>query len=166
MKYVKKLPHTDLSLKEKLEKDGWTKIKEPGNLPLAILFAYPLIIVLCGITLLFGYFLNPEIFCVFTENTLSMNIKFDMNMAVLLVAIFAYGLLHEFVHGALIPNVLKSDRTYWGFNGLFGFVYTHEPIKKGRFIIVSCMPFFCFLCWPYQWLLYLAFSMDILFCCF
>lgn len=141
MKYAKKLPQTDLQLKETLEDDGWTKIKEPKNLALAIIFSYPFVIILCGITIFLGYLLNPKIFSAFTEDTISFSISLDINTVVFIVVTFVYTILHEFIHGAFIPNVLKSDKTFWGFNGLFGFVYTHEPMKKGRFIIVSCMPF-------------------------
>lgn len=49
--------------------------------------------------------------------------------------------LHELIHAAFIPNITKSDKTFWGLNGLFGFVFTTEPINKGRFLIISCMPF-------------------------
>ncbi len=141
MKYVKQLPKTDLKLKEKLENEGWTKIKEPKNLPLAILFSYPFVIILCAIIIFFGYFLNPKIFSVFTGDAISFGIKLDVNTVVFIVALFVYMILHEFIHGAFIPNVLTSNKTFWGFNGIFGFVYTYEPMKKGRFIIVSCMPF-------------------------
>ncbi|MGV8906228.1 MAG: DUF3267 domain-containing protein, partial [Acetobacterium sp.] len=48
---------------------------------------------------------------------------------------------HEFLHACFIPNVLKSDKIYWGINGFFGFVFTTEKIKKGRFLIISIMPF-------------------------
>lgn len=141
MKYVKQLPQTDLNLKEKLEKDGWTKIREPKNLPLAILCSYPFIIILCGIILLLGYFLKPEIFSAFTDDTLSVSININIHTVVFIAAIFVYTILHEFIHGAFIPNVLQSDKTFWGFNGVFGFVCTQEAITKGRFILVSCMPF-------------------------
>lgn len=49
-------------------------------------------------------------------------------------------LIHEFIHAALIPNFIKSDKTFWGINGLAGFVFTTEPIKKRRYIIISFMP--------------------------
>lgn len=141
MKYVKKIPQTDLSLKDKLEKDGWTKIKEPKNLPFAILFSYPFMVVLCGIIIIIGYSLKPELLNVFSNDTLSLSIKFDINTVIFIVSIFIYMIIHELIHAAFIPNVLKSDKTLWGLNGVFGFVYTQEPIKKGRFIIISCMPF-------------------------
>ncbi len=141
MKYVKQLPQTDINLKEKLEKEGWIKIKEPRNLPLAILCSYPFIIILCGIIIFLGYVLKPEIFNVFTKDTFSININLGINTVVFIVSVFVYTILHEFIHGAFIPDVLKSDKIFWGFNGVFGFIGTQEPIQKRRFIIVSCMPF-------------------------
>jgi len=50
--------------------------------------------------------------------------------------------IHEFLHACFIPNVLKSDKTHWGINGIYGFVSTTEMIKKGRFLLISIMPFF------------------------
>lgn len=140
MQYVKRLPQTDSTLSEKLEKAGWSKIKEPKNLPLAILFAYPFLILLCGTILFLGYFLNPEIFRVFTADTLSIRISFDIRSAIYIVGLFCYTVLHELIHGVFIPNFFTSDKIFWGFNGLLGFVYTQEPMKKSRFILVSCMP--------------------------
>jgi hypothetical protein len=52
-----------------------------------------------------------------------------------------FNVIHEFLHACFIPNVLKSDKTYWGYNGFIGFVYTTEKIKKGRYLIISIMPF-------------------------
>ncbi len=141
MKYVNQPPQTDLKLKEKLENEGWTKIKEPKNLPLAILFAYPFMLILCGTVILLGYYLDPGLFAVFTDDTVSFSISPDIKIVALIVAIFVYTILHEFIHGVFIPNVLTLDKTFWGFNGLFGFVYTYEPMKKNRFILISCMPF-------------------------
>jgi hypothetical protein len=48
--------------------------------------------------------------------------------------------IHEFLHACFIPNILKSDKTYWGINVFCGFVFTTEKIKKGRFLIISIMP--------------------------
>ncbi|MFI3238868.1 MAG: DUF3267 domain-containing protein, partial [Lachnospiraceae bacterium] len=137
----KQLPKTDLNLKERLEKDGWIKIKEPKNLPLAILFSYPFILILCGVVILIGYYLEPELFGAFTGDTISFSISLDIMTAAFIVVTFLYTILHELIHGAFIPNVLSSSKTFWGFNGIFGFIYTQEPMKKGRFIVVSCMPF-------------------------
>lgn len=50
-------------------------------------------------------------------------------------------LVHEMLHAIFIPNFIKSEKTEWGLNGVFGFVFTTEPIKKQRFLFISCMPF-------------------------
>ncbi len=34
-----------------------------------------------------------------------------------------------------------SIKTYWGINGVFGFVFTTEKLKKVRFIKISLMPY-------------------------
>ncbi len=141
MKYTKKLPQTDLHLKEELENKGWTKIKEPKNLPLAILFSYPFVLILCAVVIFLGYYLDPKLFAVLTDDTFSFRLNLNIKTVAFIVGVFVYAILHELIHGAFIPNVLTSDKTFWGINGLFGFVYTQEPIKKGRFILISCMPF-------------------------
>ncbi len=141
MKYTKKLPQTDLHLKEELENKGWTKIKEPKNLPLAILFSYPFVLILCAAVIFLGYYLDPKLFAVLTDDIFSFRLNLNIKTVAFIVGVFVYAILHELIHGAFIPNVLTSDKTFWGINGLFGFVYTQEPIKKGRFILISCMPF-------------------------
>ena len=55
--------------------------------------------------------------------------------------ILALMILHELLHAVFIPGFLKSGKTFFGFNGLFGFVFTTESIKKARFLIISVMPF-------------------------
>ena len=50
-------------------------------------------------------------------------------------------LAHELVHACFIPNAIQSEKTFWGINGFFAFVYTTEVITKTRFLVISIMPF-------------------------
>lgn len=142
MKYVRKMPKTDLELRKQLQTDGWIKIKEPKNLLLAILFSFPFAVLLSGLMIWFGYSLKPELFSFMSSDALSITIKFDLRTLLYSIIALIYMFLHELIHAAFVPHVVKSDKTFWGLNGLFGFVFTMEPIKKGRFLLISCMPFF------------------------
>jgi len=141
MKYTKKFPKTDEELSSYLIEAGWIKIKEPQNLPLAILFSLPFAYLLLGIILWLAYLLKPEFFNFMASDSLSLTLSIDLQLLLFVGAIFVYMFLHEMIHAMFIPDVIKSERTFWGMNGVFGFVFTTEPIKKGRFLVISCMPF-------------------------
>lgn len=61
-----------------------------------------------------------------------LSIEFTINLKSLLyvIGILIYTFLHEMIHALTIPNVIHSQKIYWGINGYFGFVYTEEKIKK------------------------------------
>lgn len=142
MKYIKKMPSTDKQLSDNLVSEGWKKIKEPSSLITATLFSIPFMLINFIITLAIVTYLYPPI-----QEFLSLDggFKFtlDINLSTFLyiISIFLFMTVHEFLHAAFIPNVLKSEKTFWGINGIYGFVFTTEKLKKGRFIIISMMPF-------------------------
>lgn len=142
MKYIKKMPSTDKELSSRLVLEGWKKIKEPSNLITATLFSIPFMIINFAITLFITTYLYPPI-----SEFLSLNEGFKFTLSIniftflYIISIFLFMTLHEFLHAAFIPNVLKSKKTFWGINGIYGFVFTTEKIKKERFIIISMMPF-------------------------
>lgn len=142
MKYVKKMPAIDHELSIRLFSDGFKKIKEPGNLALAVLLSFPFVFVLGGVTAWLAYLLKPELFAFMQSESFHITIPIDIKSLLFLIMVFVYMFIHEMIHVIFIPDFLKSDKTYWGLNGLFGFVFTTEPIKKFRFIIISVMPFF------------------------
>lgn len=145
MKYTKKIPKTDLELSNILISKGWKRLKEPSNLFLAILFSIPFMIinsVIFGAILFFVYpplkdFINTAT----SADTFSISLNIDLKMLLFIVVIFLFMIIHEFIHASFIPSFLKSDKIFWGINGLFGFVYTTEKIKKSRYILISIMPF-------------------------
>lgn len=142
MKYVKKMPAKDNQLGMQLLSDGWKKIKEPGNLALAVLFSFPFVFILVGMTAGVAYLLKPELCAFAISESFYISFTIDINSLSFLSIVFVYTFIHEMIHAVFIPNFIKSDNTYWGLNGLFGFVFTAEPIKKFRFIIITVMPFF------------------------
>ncbi|AKA67843.1 DUF3267 domain-containing protein [Clostridium scatologenes] len=142
MKYSKKIPSTDKELSSKLISEGWVKIKEPSNLGIATLLSIPFMFINGIVSMGIFYYLYPpfkELF--FNQHEFSITFKINLFTLVYVAIIFMFMTIHEFIHAFFIPNVFKSDKTYWGINALCGFVYTTEKIKRNRFLIISIMPF-------------------------
>lgn len=141
MRYITKMPAKDKQLSMQLLSDGWKKIKEPTNLELAVLLSFPFVFVLSGLTAWLAYLLKPELFSFALLESFSISFTIDIKLLLFLIMVFVYMFIHEMTHAVFIPGFTKSDKTYWGLNGLFGFVFTTEPIEKLRFLIISAMPF-------------------------
>ncbi|WP_251860091.1 DUF3267 domain-containing protein [Clostridium sp. Marseille-Q2269] len=142
MKYTRKIPSTDKSLSKKLISEGWTKLKEPSNLIMATLFSIPFMLINGAISIAILLYLYTPLKQFFNNGQgFKISLKINLFTLIYVVIIFMFMMIHEFIHALFIPNVLKSDKTYWGINGFYGFVYTTEKIRKGRFIIISIMPF-------------------------
>jgi hypothetical protein len=140
MRYAKKIPPADKELRERLLAEGWKRLKEPSNLVAAILLSAPFMVVNGIISLAIAYYLYPPFREAINLNGFSLTIN-GVKLLLYVVGVFIFLAIHEFIHACFIPDVLKSDKTYWGINGLFGFVSTAEKIKKGRYLIISVMPF-------------------------
>lgn len=143
MKYIKKIPSSDKELSNKLISEGWKKIKEPSNLGIVTLLSIPFMFINGIITMVIVLSLYPPLKEFLHSSRNGFGISFTINLSAIIYAAITimFMIIHEFLHACFIPNFLKSDKTYWGINGLFGFVYTTERIKKGRFLIISIMPF-------------------------
>lgn len=141
MKYVKKLPSTDYKLSAQLVEKGWKKVKEPQNLALSIFFSFPFAFLLGGIVLWIAYFLDGSLFGFLFSDSLKISFHINLFSLLYVLIIWGYMLIHEMIHAIFVPNFLKSEKTFIGLNGMFGFVSTTEPIKKGRFLIITVMPF-------------------------
>lgn len=140
MKYIKNLPSTDKKISEKLILDGWARLKEPSSITKTILFSFPLMIINGIIAITISFYLHPDIKNILNRNTFSISIKLDLFSLIYIGIFILFMIIHEFIHASFIPNGLKSDKVYWGINGVFAFVYTTEIIKKSRYIIISIMP--------------------------
>ncbi|WP_297631233.1 DUF3267 domain-containing protein [uncultured Clostridium sp.] len=142
MKYIKKIPVADKETKRILMAEGWIKLKEPTNLKIATLLSIPFMIIntiiFIGITIVI-YPLSEEFLNIISDFKITLNINFTV--IVYISSIILFTIIHEFIHACFIPNFLKSNKTYWGINRGFGFVYTTEKIKRWRYIIISIMPF-------------------------
>lgn len=142
MKYVKAIPPTDKNLSEMLVSNNWTKLKEPSKLGMAIIISLPFMFLNGFIELFILYYLC-EPFQLLTRNRKGFNIEFTINLWTLLFifGIIVFMTIHEFLHACFIPKFLSSEKTYWGINGICGFVFTQEKLKKERFLLISIMPF-------------------------
>lgn len=141
MKYVKKLPKTDKELSHQLLSNGWVKIKEPKSLTLAVILSFPLTFPLIAPVLWLAYLLKPELFSFIASDTLKFTFSLDWRFLLFVLSIFAYMFFHEMLHMVFVPNFAKSEKTVWGLNSMFGFVFSSEPMTKERFLVVSSMPF-------------------------
>lgn len=142
MRYTRKLPSTNKELSNKLVSEGWSKLKEPSNLGIAILLSVPFMLINCAISIAIAFYLYPPLKDLF-NNEQGFSISFTLNLFTLIYVfiILIFMALHEVIHACFIPNILKSDKTFWGINMFYGFVFTTEKIKKDRFLIISIMPF-------------------------
>jgi magnesium-transporting ATPase (P-type) len=137
MRYIKKIPPADKELSGKLLSERWKKLKEPSSLGMAILLSVPFMFINGIISMAIAYYLYPPLKEHINSGTFSLTINF-LTLLILITIMAVFNVIHEFIHAFFIPNVLKSDKTYWGFNVFFGFVYTTEKIKKCRHLIRAC----------------------------
>ncbi|MFS0783442.1 DUF3267 domain-containing protein [Bacillus sp. 1P06AnD] len=138
MKISNKLPESNPSVHLELVKNNWIPMKEPKNLTSAILLSIPLMIA--------SAFISIGIINIFSSISLSdFGIKSDaititINLSIILW-LFLLLVIHELIHLILIPNFVKSEKTYVGFTLFGGFVITEEEISKSRYIIITIAPF-------------------------
>ena len=140
MKYIKKIPAENEKNTKELLKNGWKVLKEPPSLGVIIAIAMPISIILMLITLLYFGMLFPDNMDFWKSENLSIEFTINLKTLLYIVGIWLYAFLHEVIHALTIPNAIRSNKTFLGINGFFGFVYSEETIKKERFILVAVMP--------------------------
>lgn len=141
MKFVKKIPPENEDRTKFLKEQGWIRLKEPKSVSAAILWSMPISILLMLSAAVWCYYLYQP-FKVLLTGPQGFSLEFSIGIEIvyyLLVMLISL-LIHEFIHAMFIPEVWKSNKTYWGFNGLFGFVFTEEILSKKRMVIISLMP--------------------------
>ena len=138
MKYVKKIPY-DHEKSVELYADGWKKLREPKSLKTALLFSLPFMILNGLFSLCFLIQLGSPIGDLMRDP--SFTIRIDYTLILYLAAMFAFILVHELLHAVFIPNLFRSEKTFWGLTLFGGFVVTAEEISKPRFIWISFAPF-------------------------
>lgn len=140
MKFARKIPQGDKKISEELLKADWKRLKEPKNLAVSILISIPIMLINALISVFISTrFYNP-VEKIIEERSFSFTINI-LDIIYFIAAIFVLIIIHELLHIMFIPNFAKSDKTYLGITPYGGFAYTTEKIEKGRFIIISVMPF-------------------------
>lgn len=143
MKYVRALPSADPAQSMALLNKGWKKLKEPKNLQRATLLSLPLMFLNGALTLLFLYALHAPLRQLLrSKEGFSFTLYIDLALVLFLLGLYVMALVHELLHASLIPNVRRSEKTFWGIKPMCGFVVTEEVLSKGRFILLSMFPFF------------------------
>ena len=140
MKYIKEIPDENKKLTEELVQKGWNILKEPSSLSKTITLSIPVSVVLMAIAIGYLMLLFPEKLDMANVDGFSMEITINLNLILYIVGLLAYTFLHEMIHALMIPKVFRSEKTYWGMNGCFGFVYSEEEVKRSRFVLISIMP--------------------------
>lgn len=142
MKYINKIPSEDGQRTEELLQLGYKRLKEPKSTGAAIGVSLPLSILLMLLGVLWCYLLDPALFDFLNKEGISLEITINFTFIFYCAGTILCLLIHEFIHAIFIPGVFHSNKTYWGLNGAFGFVYTEEEITRARFLLVSVMPLF------------------------
>ena len=139
MKFTRKLPSENKDRSSKMQADGWKRLKEPPNIGMAILSSLPISVILMILTFLWLMRISTSLREQLQPN-FRVTLQFDLFTILYFGMMLIFLLVHELIHAIFIPNFFRSQKTFWGMNGLFGFVYTEEPITKSRFMVISVMP--------------------------
>lgn len=119
-------------------KNKWIPMKEPKNLVSAILLSIPLMIIATSISIIIINIFSSISLSEFgiTTNGYAFTIYLSDILWVVLLLV-----MHELIHLIIIPNFIKSEKTYVGLTLFGGFVFTEEEISKSRYIIITIAPF-------------------------
>ncbi|WGX77507.1 DUF3267 domain-containing protein (plasmid) [Paraclostridium bifermentans] len=140
MKYISKIPDTDINLNKDMIRTGWKMLKEPRNLVTATLISLPISIINIYLCILFIKLINKDLLTI--VNSIFYDGKFVFTIKlVYIVYIYVYIFLHEVIHLVCIPNFTNSKSTFISVKLWGGFVYTEEIINRNRYLIVTIMPF-------------------------
>lgn len=139
MKFIRKLPSENKEMSAKLIENGWSKLKEPSNLGITILYSLPISVILMILDFVWIIRTSPAL-----REQLQTDFSFTLHINIFTIFYFGFIilflLLHELLHGLFVPHFHNGEKTFWGLNGFFGFVYTEEQLSKRRFMVVSIMP--------------------------
>lgn len=140
MQFVKKIPGENKERTKELLSSGWNRLKEPSDLGIAILYSLPISIILMTVNGIWFFLISPVFKNFINSGGFIVEFQINIKSLVYILAVILFLLVHELIHAIFVPGVFHSLCTYWGFNGVFGFVYTEEIMAKKRFMIISIMP--------------------------
>lgn len=138
MKIINKIPKSNEKIHVDLIHNDWILLKEPNTLLVTFLASIP--IMLINILISIGAInsfsdITLKEFGIASES-FTITIRLDV-----IIGIFLLVVIHELIHLLMVPNFMKSKRTFIGLTFFGGFVYTEEEITKKRFIIITIAPF-------------------------
>lgn len=140
MKYLSKIPETDITMENKMINNGWRRLKEPKNLYVATIFSLPIAFINIFLCIVFMILINKDVVnlinSVFHESSIVLPINF-----MYILYIYFYIFFHEIIHMICIPNFIKSNLTFISVKLWGGFVYTEEIINKQRYLLITILPF-------------------------
>jgi hypothetical protein len=138
IKIIYKIPNSDEKTHLNLINNGWIQLKEPKTLLIASIVSIPLMLI--NILISIGAI---NIFSPITLNELGFSgDSFEITIHLsAIIGFFLTLIIHEIIHLILIPNFLKSKKTFIGLTPFAGFVYSEEEISKTRYLIISIAPF-------------------------
>ncbi len=142
MKFLREIPSADKAVDKRLKEEGWTRLKEPSGVGMATLYSIPVMFINGLIFAVIVFYIYPPFKDFLNQDGFNLSLNLDLFTIVLYgTGTYVFLTLHEFIHASLVPHVWTSDKTSWGIQGFFGFVYTTEEIKRNRFLLISVMPF-------------------------
>jgi hypothetical protein len=140
MRIISHMPGPDDKKHSDLISEQWVPVKEPKSIIAAILLSIPIMVAMTFIVLYVTSLFVPVSLKNFGIDY-SMD-PFYMNINLLLIpAAFFLVVIHELLHLVMVPNFLRSDKTFLGFSYFGAFVSSEEIITRPRFIAISILPF-------------------------
>ena len=140
MLYRRKIPPTDKNLSDMLLSNGWQKIKEPKNLITTLALSIPFMIFNATITILLVSPVRNWLVDLGSSVLGDGGFAFSIRL-IYLPVFFVFLIVHELLHVVLVPNFIKSRKTFWGITPFGGFVSTTEEMSKTRFVLLCVFPF-------------------------
>lgn len=128
--------------------EGWTRLKEPGDIVQAMVLSVPLMVANMLITAglirlvapaalnqLIGLALSP-----FSSTSFNVELNLlEVGLGILSLALLM--LIHELLHLVFVPNFPRSDKTRLGLTYAGAYVVTEEIMTRKRFGLIGLGPF-------------------------
>jgi len=132
------MPKTNPERQSELIASDWIQLREPQNIVIIGLLMVPIMVLSALATI--------KIFNIFTAFSLA---DFGITAEGISTTISLKGLAglmglllgHELLHLIFIPNVIRSEKTYFGITYSGGYVYSEESLPKLRYILITIAPF-------------------------
>jgi hypothetical protein len=132
------IPKANPEREKELIDQQWVKLKEPRSILTTILISVPFMVLAGGFTFMISQLFEPVGLKDYGFE--GSTVKFNIHIFYI-IAIFFLLLIHEVIHLIMIPNFMKSKKTWMGIQFFGGFVFTEEIMSRERFILISLAPY-------------------------